>query len=74
MLGLDDAVGLRVVARNPNVINPVPLGEDVGCRDIRSSVVGDEFLERAPSAQDIIENEIRNNVGGFIGNRTSFRV
>ena len=64
MLRLDDAVSSRVIARDPNVVDAVSLAENIESGDIRGSVVSNELGESVPTAQDILEDEVGDDLGG----------
>src|SRR5262249_31055884 len=74
MRTLHDPISAGVVRQNPNMRDPVPFSEVVERLDEGRAVVRDDFLECAPPAKDLFENERTNRPGRLSPDWTHFRV
>ena len=74
MRSLDYAVGAGVVAGDANVIDVVLFGEMGECFDEGWSVVGDDFDEGAPSAEDVFEDPVGERSAGLMTKHAKFGV
>jgi hypothetical protein len=52
------------------MIDSISRSKDIGCSNVGRRVVGDYLSKGSPSAQELLEDEIGDNVGG-IGRRSS---
>ena len=69
---LDDTVRVRVVPRDPYVVDVVLLREVIARLDPRRTIVGDELRKRTPTAQDVLKEPLTDSLRGFGGERASF--
>jgi hypothetical protein len=57
MWTFDDTVGLGVIGRDPDVVDTIFFRQDIEGLDIQSTIIGDNFFQWTPVAQDVFENE-----------------
>jgi len=57
VLPLNDAVCVRVVSRNADVSDTVPICKPVKGGDVRCAVVGDDFFDGSPPTQDFLKEK-----------------
>ena len=74
MLGLYDAVGSGIVARNPDVTDTVAGCQDVECGNIGRGIVGDEFFETAPATEDVLEDKVCHDFSRVRGGSATFGI
>ena len=74
MLRLNDAISLGVVSGDANVVDAVSVGEDIQGGDVSSSIVSDYLFESTPSAEDILEDEVGDDLSRVGGSSTTFWV
>jgi len=61
VLPLDDAVRLRVICQDADVVNAIPLHEPVECCDVSRAIVSDDLSNCSPSAEDLLEDKCGNH-------------
>ena len=71
MLGLHDSIGLRIVARDPDMVDVVSLTEPVRSSDIGRGVIGNNFRHTSPPTEDT-ENKHPNDFSRFRGRSLPF--
>ena len=74
MLGLYDAVGSGIVARNPDVTDTIAGCQDVECGNIGRGIVGDEFFETTPATEDVLEDEVCDDFSRVRGGSATFGI
>ena len=74
VLRLDNAVRPRVVAGDTNVVNAILFTKDIESSNVGGSVVGNELSESAPTAENILEDEIGDNSGGVRRRSATLRI
>ena len=57
VLPLDDAVCLRVICQDADVVNAIPLHKPVERCDVSCAVISDNLSDCTPSAEDLLEDE-----------------
>ena len=62
---LDESVCARVVARNADVADTIVFREVVECFDPWGAVVGDDFGDAAPSAEEVLEEPLHEGAAGL---------
>ena len=68
----DDSVCLRVVCRDTNVTDVVCLHEPVECGYEGCSIVGNNFFESSPMAEDLFEDDGTKGMTCFCAKHTKF--
>ena len=62
MTTLDDAVSLRIVRGNLDVVDAIAFGEELKTGKYRRPIVRDDLLDGSPSTKDVLENEVTNRL------------
>ena len=55
MASFDEAVGARIVTTDSNMVNVISLGKILNRCDKSTTVVANDLVKRAPSADDVFE-------------------
>ena len=74
MLGLYDAVGSGIVARNLDVTDTVARCQNVEGGNIGRGIVGDELFKTTPATEDVLEDEVCDDLSRVRGSSTTFRI
>ena len=62
VLLLNNAVRLRVICQDVDVVNAIPLRKPVKCCDVSHAIVSDDLSNCSPSAEDLLEDKCGNHV------------
>ena len=72
MLSLNDAVSMRVIGGNADVMNAIVVCKPIQRGDVGGTVVSNNFFDCAPSAQHVFEKEGSDRAAGFCMERAPF--
>ena len=74
MCSLDEAVSARVVSTDSNVIDMVWFRKIFEGRNKGGTIIGDDFVKRTPTTDDVFEDPIAEGGGSFVSKVLPFGV